>query len=176
MSNGSYLPPKLGAVPGLVELYSHFGVLISPFALLELELNPTRFDIHQYRDLSVGPWDEDGILETVTSVHGLIEHEIKVNSIPAERIVVAGLSQGSAMAVWSGLTFTSGKLAGICGIAGRLPAKERLQEVGCVPVFLTMSDLDCSRCCPLKLRDYLSGWVMELKIGRCPLKLGVLRL
>ena len=140
------------------------------------EVQPIRFDIHQYRDLSVGPWDEEGILETVTSIHRLIEHEIKANRIPAERIVVAGLSQGSAMAVWSGLTFTSGKLAGICGIAGRLPAKELLQEVLGAPPPLTVSDSNCSRCCPTTQQDCLSGWAMVLKIGPSPLKLGVLKL
>jgi len=129
MSNGFYLQPKFVAALALVEMHSHFGLSTPSITLLILKTNPVRFDIYQYRDLSVGPWDEDGILETVTSVHGLIEHEIKSNGIPAERIVVAGLSQGSAMAVWSGLTFTGGKLAGICGIAGRLPAKELLQEV-----------------------------------------------
>ena len=176
ISNGSYLLPKLVTALALVEMYSHFGLSSSIPASLTLKLDPTRFDIYQYRDLSVGPWDEDGILETVTCIHGLIEHEIRVNSIPAERIVVAGLSQGSAMAVWSGLTFTSGKLAGICGIAGRLPAKERLQEVGGAPTSLTLSDSHCPRCCPLMRRDYLFGWAMGLKTGRFPLKLGVLRL
>ena len=162
ISNGFYQLPKLVVARPLVEMYSHFGLSTSPSVSLALELNPTRFDIHQYSDLSVGPWDEDGILETVTSIHGLIEHEIKVNSIPAERIVVAGLSQGSAMAVWSGLTFTSGKLAGICGIAGRLPAKERLQEVGSALAPLTPSDSRYPRCCPLTRWDYLFGWAMEL--------------
>lgn len=174
--NGFYLLPKLVAALPPVEEYSHFGLSTSLFASLVLKRNPIRFDIYQYRDLSIGPWDEDGILETVTSIHGLIEHEIKINGIPAERIVVAGLSQGSAVAVWSGLTFTSGKLAGICGIAGRLPAKERLQEVGNSLASLTLSDSHYPRCCPLMRWDYLSGWAMELKIGRYPLKLGVLRL
>lgn len=157
ISNGFYLLPKRVAALGLMEMYSHFGLSISPFALLISKTKFIRFDIHQYRDLSVGPWDEDGILETVTSIHGLIEHEIKANSIPAERIVVAGLSQGSAMALWSGLTFTSGKLGGICGIAGRLPAKELLQEVGGTLGSPTASDSNYSRCCPLTQRDYPSG-------------------
>jgi predicted esterase len=122
--------------------WSGIPTLVCPFTFCFVipKINAIRFDIHQFRDLSIGPWDEGGILETVTSIHGLIEHEIKANSIPAERIVVAGLSQGSAMAVWSGLTFTGGKLAGICGIAGRLPAKDLLQEVGGVPASLTVSE------------------------------------
>jgi predicted esterase len=161
MSNGFYLLPKLAGAPALVEPYSLSGLSISLFAPLVLKINPIRFDIHQYRDLSVGPWDGDGILETVTSIHGLIEHEIKANGIPIDRIVVAGLSQGSAMAVWSGLTFTGGKLAGICGIAGRLPAKELLREVGGIPVSHTILGSYSSRCCPLTRQDYLSGWAME---------------
>src|SRR5258706_1311527 len=100
-------------------LVCHF----SPITLLIPKTNPIRFDIHQYLDLSVGPWDEEGILETVTGIHGLIEHEIKVNSIPAERIVVAGLSQGSGMAVWYGLSITGGKLSRICWLTGRRTAK-----------------------------------------------------
>ena len=176
MSNGFYLQPKLVAAPALVELYSHFGLSFSPITLLIPKSNPIRFDIHQYLDLSVGPWDEEGILETVTSIHGLIEHEIKANGIPVERIVVAGLSQGSAMAVWSGLTFTGGNLAGICGIAGRLPAKELLQEVLDALPFSYYSDSNHSRCYPLTRQNYLSGWAMELKIGLSPLKLGVQKL
>lgn len=149
MSNGFYLQPKRVAALALVELYTHFGLSFSPITSLILKTNPIRFDIHQFLDLSVGPWDEEGILETVTSIHGLIEHEIKANNIPAERIVVAGLSQGSAMAVWSGLTFTGGKLAGICGIAGRLPAKELLQEVLDALPSLIVPYSKFSRGCPI---------------------------
>ena len=177
MSNGFSLQPKLVAAPALVELYSHFGLSFSPITSLILKTNHIRFDIHQYLDLSVGPWDEEGILETVTSIHGLIEHEIKANGVPAERIVVAGLSQGSAMAVWSGLTFTGGKLAGICGIAGRLPAKELLQEVLDALSSLTVPySMFFSRGCPITRQNYQSGWAMELKIGLSPLKSGVLKL
>ena len=176
MSNGFYLQPKLVAALALVELYTHFGLSFSPITSLILKTNPIRFDIHQFLDLSVGPWDEEGILETVTSIHGLIEHEIKANNIPAERIVVAGLSQGSAMAVWSGLTFTGGKLAGICGIAGDLPAKELLQEVLDALPSLTVPHSKFSRGCPITRQDYQSGWAMELKIGLSQLKLGVLKL
>jgi hypothetical protein len=67
-SNGFYLQPKLGAAPALVDMYSHFGLSFSPVTLLILKTDPIRFDIHQFLDLSVGPWDEEGVLETVTSV------------------------------------------------------------------------------------------------------------
>ncbi|KZV86574.1 alpha/beta-hydrolase, partial [Exidia glandulosa HHB12029] len=88
---------------------------------------PLRFDIHQFRDLSMGPWDDEGILESVEAIHGLIRHEIEGYNIPPNRIVLAGLSQGSAMAVWSTLTFDYAPLAGTCALAGRLPAPDLLR-------------------------------------------------
>lgn len=109
---------------------------------------PLWFDILHFRDLSAGPWDEQGLLESVEAIHGLVRHEITVNGIPASRIVLGGLSQGSATAVWSSLTFSDATLAGTCALAGRLPAPDLLQtrlsrHIGeQYPIFVAHMDAD----------------------------------
>lgn len=108
---------------------------------------PLWFDITNFKDLSSGPWDEAGIMESVEAIHGLVRHEMTAHNIPPHRIVLAGLSQGSATAVWSALTFADAKLAGVCALAGRLPAPELLQprlstHAKDLPFYIAHSDLD----------------------------------
>jgi len=89
-----------------------------------------RFDDQVFRDKPTASLDEidADIADSVLSVHCLIKEEIQ-NGIPPERIVLAGLSQGGGMALWAGLTFSEGRLGGICALASRLPAKELVQTV-----------------------------------------------
>lgn len=42
--------------------------------------------------------DEAGVLESLQTVNGLIDEQVK-NGIPLDRILVGGFSQGSAMAI-----------------------------------------------------------------------------
>ena len=58
--------------------------------------------------------DEAGIREAQTIIEGIIENEIKAG-IPAERILLAGFSQGGCMALHTGLRFRQG-LAGILAL------------------------------------------------------------
>lgn len=48
-------------------------------------------------------------------LHGLINEQIKAG-IPAQRIILGGFSQGGAMSLFSGLTFTE-RLAGVFGLS-----------------------------------------------------------
>ena len=63
--------------------------------------------------------DEKGIRLSEQAVRALIDREIS-RGIPAERIVLAGFSQGCAMTLHTGLR-TPYKLAGLMGLSGYLP-------------------------------------------------------
>ena len=83
--------------------------------------------------------DEAGLRKSLAHVEALIERE-KSRGIPAGRIVLAGFSQGCAMALLTGLRHAE-RLAGIVGMSGYLPlaastAAERHQVNVSTPVFL----------------------------------------
>ncbi|RZJ05579.1 MAG: carboxylesterase [Haliea sp.] len=83
--------------------------------------------------------DEKGLRASQLAIGELIDREI-ARGIPASRIVVAGFSQGCAMALMTGLRFHS-RLAGVIGLSGYLPlaavlAAERSDANRDVPVFL----------------------------------------
>lgn len=59
--------------------------------------------------------DEEGIRGSDAVIRGLIERE-KTRGVPAERIVLAGFSQGGAMAVFTGTRYPE-RLAGILGLS-----------------------------------------------------------
>ena len=63
--------------------------------------------------------DDAGFTQARTVVADLIQHEI-TRGIPANRIVLAGFSQGGAVALYSGLTLGI-TLAGIAGLSTYLP-------------------------------------------------------
>lgn len=68
--------------------------------------------------------DETQLKQSAAWVHALIEHEIE-RGIAAERIVLAGFSQGGAVAYEAGLTFPK-KLAGIMALSTYLATKDTL--------------------------------------------------
>lgn len=68
--------------------------------------------------------DDVGILASEAAICALIEREI-ARGIPAGRIVLAGFSQGCAIALHTGLRYASA-LAGIVALSGYLPLADRL--------------------------------------------------
>ena len=86
-----------------------------------------------------GPEDESGIRGSQARVETLIRRE-NARGIPSERIVLAGFSQGGALALFAGVRYGE-KLAGIIGLscylllAGRLVA-ERGGANEATPIFL----------------------------------------
>ncbi|MFT4267874.1 MAG: alpha/beta fold hydrolase [Xenophilus sp.] len=85
------------------------------------------------------PEDEAGLRRSQAAVEALLAHE-KARGIPARRIVVAGFSQGCALALLTGLRHAQA-LAGIAGLSGYLPlaeatAAERAPANQGTPVFL----------------------------------------
>jgi len=67
--------------------------------------------------------DADGIQASALAITALVENEIK-RGIAAENIVLAGFSQGAAMALHTGLRLPYG-LAGVIALSGYLPLTER---------------------------------------------------
>jgi phospholipase/carboxylesterase len=86
-----------------------------------------------------GMQDEAGLRQSMASIEELIAQET-ARGTPANRIVLAGFSQGCAMALLTGLRHAE-RLAGIVGLSGYLPlsattAAERSAANQSTPVFL----------------------------------------
>ena len=71
----------------------------------------------------VSQQDAAGIQASERAIVALIAHEV-ARGIPAERIVLAGFSQGCAMALHTGLRLPQ-RLAGIMALSGYLPLADR---------------------------------------------------
>jgi phospholipase/carboxylesterase len=70
--------------------------------------------------------DEAGINHSASKINALIDREIE-RGIPAERIIVAGFSQGGAMALHVGLRYPQ-KLAGIMALSAYILFPEKLAD------------------------------------------------
>jgi phospholipase/carboxylesterase len=83
--------------------------------------------------------DEAGLRSSRDAIEALLARE-KERGIPAERIVIAGFSQGCAMALLTGLRHAE-RLAGIVALSGYLPlaattAAERSAANAHTPIFM----------------------------------------
>ncbi len=98
---------------------------------------PAWYDVY---GLTAGtPQDEQGLDEAATWITALIDREAQ-RGVPANRLVLAGFSQGGALALHTGLRYTEG-LAGIMGLSTYLPLKDHLAQARAVanrqtPIFL----------------------------------------
>ncbi len=89
--------------------------------------------------------DEKGLRASQAAVEALIARE-NARGIPTERIVLAGFSQGCAMALQTGLRHPD-RLAGIIGLSGYLPlaatvTAERHAANHATPIFLAHGTMD----------------------------------
>lgn len=101
------------------------------------------YDIYGF-DL-VARQDETGIRQSIAQVEALIARE-QERGIPSERILLAGFSQGGAIALAAGLRHRQ-KLAGIIALSTYLPmadtlAGERSAANDAVPIFWGHGTLD----------------------------------
>jgi phospholipase/carboxylesterase len=83
--------------------------------------------------------DEAGLRQSLDAVEELLARE-KARGMPAGRIVLAGFSQGCAMALMAGVRHKE-RLAGIAGLSGYLPlaqttATERSDANALTPIFM----------------------------------------
>jgi phospholipase/carboxylesterase len=106
--------------------------------------------------------DEAGLRKSQLAIDALIERE-KSRGIAAERIVVAGFSQGCAMALMTGLRHRD-RLAGILCMSGYLPladktSAERSAANQGVPIFMAHGTRDPVVVLPRATasRDYLQS-------------------
>lgn len=89
--------------------------------------------------------DEQGVRASQNMIAGLINKEV-ARGIPASRIVVAGFSQGGAMALQTGLRYP-GRLAGLMALSAYLPltstlARERQVANQQTPIFMGHGTID----------------------------------
>jgi phospholipase/carboxylesterase len=107
--------------------------------------------------------DEAGIIKSQHYINSLIQKEID-RGVPAEQIVLAGFSQGGAIALHTGLRYPQ-KLAGIMALSTYLPVKEKLTAEAnpansSIPIFMAhgISDdvisLDMCKLSLKTLRDH----------------------
>lgn len=92
-----------------------------------------------------GPKDEAGMRRSESQIRAFIAQE-RERGIASERIVLAGFSQGCAMALHTGLRLEE-RLAGIVALSGFLPlpetiAAERHAANADTPVFMAHGSLD----------------------------------
>lgn len=90
------------------------------------------------------PQDEVGIKLAHESISLLIENEINLG-IPSDKIILAGFSQGGAMALYSGLNFSK-PLAGILALSTFLPSNYYWNQNAvihnCAPIFMAHGKMD----------------------------------
>jgi phospholipase/carboxylesterase len=91
------------------------------------------------------PKDEAGFRASVAGVHRLLDREI-ASGFPAERVLVAGFSQGGSIALFAGLTYPA-PLGGIVGLSTWMPfadvlERERVDANAQTPVLLAHGSLD----------------------------------
>jgi len=112
-----------GWASSLAEIKPTYVKLVCPTApTMPVTLNsgfkmPSWFDLKGL-DLSAGE-DVEGIKRAASSVHSLIEEELKAG-IPSTRIVIGGFSQGGALSLYSSLR-TPHTLAGVVALSCWLP-------------------------------------------------------
>ncbi len=87
---------------------------------------PAWYDIRDLNLEAKNRNDEAGLLQSVERVRRLVEAETEAG-IPTERIVMAGFSQGGAVAIELSLTH-SAPLAGLVALSTYVVAPDRIQE------------------------------------------------
>lgn len=131
----------LSACPPIRFVFPHAPTL--PVTINGGYVMPAWYDIRG-ADL-VSRQDAEGIQKSALAISALIENEIS-RGIAAENIVLAGFSQGCAMALHTGLRFPK-RLAGVMALSGYLPlaetfAAERHAANAATPIFMAHGSQD----------------------------------
>jgi len=116
--------PYLGLPPGRAVRFIFPHALMRPVTVNGGAVMRAWYDIIEI-STSKGQ-DEAGIRHSADKVRALIDREIE-RGIPASKIILAGFSQGGAMALYVGLRYPQ-KLAGIMALSAYLLFSERLQN------------------------------------------------
>ena len=148
----------LSACPAIRFIFPHAPSM--PVAINGGYVMPAWYDIHGADLLS--RQDDAGIRRSEQAIQALMAQEI-ARGIAPERMVLAGFSQGCAMALHTGLRYPQ-KLAGIMALSGYLPlaeafAAERAGVNADTPIFMAHGSQD-SVVVPARgeaTRDLLTG-------------------
>lgn len=87
--------------------------------------------IHQWYDGS-GDWEPEALgnmRDSVEYIHGLVREEIRVLGGDASKLVLAGFSQGCAMALTSFLLWEGDAFGAIVGMSGFMPLNSHMTEL-----------------------------------------------
>ena len=127
---------KLLSRPGIRFLFPH--APIRPIAINGGAAMRAWYDIDSL-DFELRSQDNEGIAESVALVDQIIDAEIK-RGIDEQNIILAGFSQGGAIALQAGLTLPR-KLAGVVALSTYLPMnEEQLAQVAAekmsMPIFM----------------------------------------
>jgi phospholipase/carboxylesterase len=158
--------PHLGLPPGMPLRFIFPHALMRPITINGGAVMRAWYDIIEI-STSKGQ-DEAGIRHSAEKIRELIDQEI-ARGIPASRIVLAGFSQGGAMALHVGLRYPQ-KLAGIMVLSAYLMFPERLESElsaanASTPVFLAHGTQDPM--VPLALGETVRAFLQE---GQWPLE------
>ena len=117
------LPPQLGMPSGLAIRYvfPH-----APEMPVTLNMGMRMRAWYDIVSLDACGQDEAGIRRSAAAIDALVAGEIE-RGVPAERIVLAGFSQGAAMALFTGLRYPD-RLGGIIALSGYLPLTAALPD------------------------------------------------
>jgi len=135
--------PHLGLPPGMPMRFIFPHAMMRPITINGGAVMRAWYDIIEIS--TTKGQDEAGIRHSAESIQTLIDQEIE-RGIPASRIVLAGFSQGGAMALHVGLRYPQ-KLAGIMALSAYLMFPDRLQAElasanAATPVFLAHGTQD----------------------------------
>ena len=119
------LPPQLCVSPDLAIRYvfPH-----APVIAVTLNMGARMRAWYDIVSLDARGQDETGVRRSAAAIEGLIAREVD-RGVPSSRIVLAGFSQGAAMALFTGLRHAA-PLAGILALSGYLPLHESLPAEG----------------------------------------------
>ncbi len=129
------IPPELGLPPELNIRYVFPNAPRMPVTINQGWVMPAWYDV---RGFGARDQDETGIRASAERVRQLISREVE-RGVPERRIVLAGFSQGGAMALFTGLRHPAA-LAGVMCLSGYMVLHETLEAEASeanrgVPVF-----------------------------------------
>jgi len=135
--------PALDLPPGLAIRFIFPHAPQQPVSINNGLVMPAWYDIRTAHFIDAE--DEDGIRTSARAIGNLIEHE-QDRGINSQRIILAGFSQGGAIALFCGLRYPQ-SLAGVIALSTYLPlARQTLKECTAInlnlPVFLAHGTQD----------------------------------
>lgn len=159
--------PELNSLTSLPLRFIFPHAPLRPITLNQGYVMRAWFDVSSLR--FKGDIDHRGIDESVKLIETLIEKERKAG-IPAEKIILAGFSQGAMMALVTTLRYPD-RLGGVLALSGCLPFEQELDKESnnshkSIPIFLAHGTedlvvpyaLDVETCELLKKYDYSVEW------------------